>query len=140
MPTNMPWMARGLTALIGAAAFSGAQVWAFVAQPGPGAYYEEPRGWFLNSGTSVAMIAGAIAIAAAVAAIARDEATPWSTAGAITAGGCLAMVVVLVTIGMGNLFPIVLIMGGVIISGAAICGTLVGYGARQLAGRAPAKH
>jgi hypothetical protein len=137
MPTNLQGMARGLTALAGAAAFSGAQVWAFIAQPGPGAYYDEPRGWFLNSGTSVAMIASAIAIAAALAAIARGD-SPWITAGAIAVGGCFAMLVVLATIGMGNLFPIVLIMGGTIVCGAAVCGSLVGYGARQLAGLADA--
>ena len=133
MPTNRQGMARGLTALAGAAAFGGAQLWAFIAQPGPGAYYDEPRGWFLNSGTSVAMIAGAIAIAAALAAIARGD-SPWITA----VGGCFAMLVILATIGMGTLFPIVLIMGGTIVSGAAVCGSLVGYGARQLAGLADA--
>jgi len=133
MPTNLQGMARALTALAGAAAFSAAQVWAFIAQPGPGAYYDEPRGWFLNSGTSVAMIAGAIAIAAALAAIARGD-SPWITAGAIAVGGCFAMLAVLATIGMGSLFPIVLMMGGAIVSGAAVCGSLVGYAARQLAG------
>ena len=102
-----------LRAAIGASVFWLTQIPMLLLQPDRGDGISDP-GWFLNSGTNVLTIAVAVAIGAAV--LSSLTSPTFASALSYIVGACFAMAVVLVAIGPGNLFPIVLVMGGAVIT------------------------
>lgn len=125
------WLSRSVSALGGAGAFAGAQMWAFSVHPGaPSGAIDNP-GWFLNSDTSVAAIAAAVGVVAALTALAFPD-RPWATAWATVLGAGPVMVGVLAWLGFGNIFPIVILIGGGILAMASAAGAHVGHVVRRL--------
>jgi hypothetical protein len=115
-----------VSAFVGAIVFCLVQVPLLSLQPAAGNGISAP-GWFLNSGTNLLLVAVVLAAGAALFALAKGatlQNTLWYALGA-----CVAMVGVLVTIGPGTIFPVVIVSGaGVVIiavaAGTAIVGTL----------------
>jgi hypothetical protein len=95
-------------------------------------------GWFLNSGGGVALVVGVLAGACAVLTAATPQSSMWQVSGAFAAGAINAMIVSLFVIGPGTLFPIVIAIGGGLISIAALVGGAVGFSVRSLLRRRPA--
>jgi hypothetical protein len=81
-------------------------------------------GWFLNSGDNVAIVA--LTLAAGAAALALSASDVILRAAMFAAGAINAMAATLFLIGPGNIFPIVIAIGGVIVILAVGCGTAVG--------------
>lgn len=121
-----------LALLSGMALFSAVQAWLFRSTaPVPGI---EDSGWFLNAGRGVATVGLAFMIAGTlVGLVRRDAASGVKGATLIVAGGAVAMVVILFLIGPGNIFPIVIAFGTVIIGAATALGTGLGMVTRRLA-------
>jgi hypothetical protein len=85
----------------------------------------ENMGWFLNSGQSILTITlSLVTVAAAITALGWWA--PMVGAVALSVGATVAMVVILFQIGAGNLFPIVIVMGGVFVGIAAFVGMRIG--------------
>jgi hypothetical protein len=83
--------------------------------------------WFLNSGRAVGFTALCLLVAGLVASACwarnRDEAV---THGAnVAAGAVLAMIVVLIIVGPGTIFPIVIVFGGTIALFSSAAGSLI---------------
>ena len=118
---NAPWAVAGL------AAFAAPQV-ALLATTPVSPVMEDP-GWFLNSGLNVATISGVIGVVAALLAVRRrwriDETATFGL------GVLVAMVVTLLAIGPGTIFPIVIVIGAVVVGVVIAMGTAVGYGIRR---------
>jgi len=87
-------------------------------------------GWFLNSGRNVTTIGCVAAIVAALIA-ARGL---WRIGHTVAFGSgiLIAMVGTLWTLGPGTIFPIVIVVGAMVVALAMVLGTAVGY-AIQLA-------
>lgn len=118
---------------IGAGAFVGAHLVLVFMWPlfEPGAPH---RPWFLNSGRAVAFTAAWLLAAGSIAGATApaDHRGESVTAGAsLAAGAVAAMIVVLMVIGPGNLFPIALVLGGLIVSAAVLAGALAGERLRR---------
>jgi hypothetical protein len=111
--------------LVGAAAFLGAHLVQTLAWQTwfHGSY--DP--WFLNSGRAVALTVALLVVAGAIV-----SAADWRESiirGANAAAGALAaMIVILAIVGPGNLFPIVIAIGGVIAVASTGAGALAGWG------------
>ena len=88
-------------------------------------------GWFLNSGGNVATISCVLAAVATLLAVRRR----WRIQDTATfgLGVLIAMVGTLVTIGPGTIFPIVLVVGAVVVGPVILVGTAVGYALQRLA-------
>ena len=114
--------------VLGIAAFLVPQAVLFVITPQSA--IKDP-GWFLNSGSNVATIGGVIAAVAAVLVVPRR----WriQDTASFGLGVLLAMVVTLVTIGPGSIFPIVIVVGAIVLGLAILVGTAVGYVLQLLA-------
>jgi hypothetical protein len=87
-----------------------------------------PTPWFLNAGRATALTAAAIFVAALlVAMLVRSEPLTGIAHGISTAvGAMIAMFVVLMFIGPGNLWPIVLMIGSSIVVVSAAAGGILG--------------
>jgi hypothetical protein len=83
--------------------------------------------WFLNSGRAVAFTAAALLLAglAAGAWWARDRTDAVGHGVNVAAGALLAMIVVLVVVGPGTVFPIVIAFGGMIALFSSGAGALI---------------
>lgn len=94
--------------------------------------YRLEVGWFLNTGQSVAVVAGVMALtAAAFVWQDRRELAPEVLATlALAAGASVAMTVSGALAGDSNIFPIVVAIGSLILFASAILGGLAGYGVR----------
>jgi hypothetical protein len=121
----------------GALAFAATQFLMFV-RAGDAPITLDGSGWFLNSGVGVALVAGVLAGACAVLAVVTPKSRMWQVSGAFAAGAIAAMIVSLLVIGPGTLFPIVIAIGGGLIVIAALAGGAVGSSARSLVRRRPA--
>lgn len=89
------------------------------------------RPWFLNSGRAVAFSVACVLAASAVTALRWDR--PLAAGLPAAAGAISALIGVLLLSGdPGSIFPIVLAMGGVIVTAAAYAGTLMAAGVRAL--------
>jgi hypothetical protein len=120
---NVVWVAVGVTA------FMAPQIALFVSVPPPSPPINAP-GWFLNSGFNVATIAGVITVVAALLPLRRR----WRVRETATfgAGVLLAMIGTLVAIGPGTIFPIVIVIGSVVVGFGIFWGTAAGCGVRRL--------
>lgn len=89
-------------------------------------------GWFLNTGESVAVVAGVTAFTAAtfVWQDRRELAPEVFATLALALGASLAMGVTASLAGESNILPILIAVGSLILFTAAILGGLVGYGVR----------
>ena len=86
--------------------------------------------WFLNSGRAVAFTAGCQFVASAIVS-ARDPRETLVRGAYVAAGAAVAMVVVLAVIGPGNLFPIALAIGAIVLAAASVAGGLAGAGLQR---------
>jgi hypothetical protein len=118
---------KWLALLSGAALFLAVQSLLFVTTA-PIAGIEN-SGWFLNSGRGVAAVGLACAVAGALVGLSRKANVREATM--VAGGAVLAMVVVLFSIGAGTIFPIVIVVGAVIITGATAAGAGAGIAIRQ---------
>jgi hypothetical protein len=85
----------------------------------------ESDGWFLNSGRGVATLAAAIALASAAMAALWSTRVP-QIASPVTLGAALAMTSMVLLLGPGTLFPIVIAVGTAVLGAAVVVGSLVG--------------
>jgi len=115
-----------LSGLLGALTFCAVQIPLLIATP-PAAGITQP-GWFLNSGRSVLLIALALAIGAAVLT-ARKQASD-RDAVLYGIGAVVAMIVTLVAIGAGNIFPIVIVFSTALVVFAVGAGGTCGAAVR----------
>jgi hypothetical protein len=115
---------------VGIAAFLAPQVALFVTAAQPPVAIQDP-GWFLNAGRNVVTITSVIALVAAALAVRRH----WKIEDTATfgLGTVIAMVGTLIAIGPGTIFPIVIVIGAIVLGLAILAGTAVGY-VIQLAG------
>lgn len=127
-----------LHAVIGALAFIAIQLLLFVLAGDAPATSESGSGWFLNTAASLAAVVGIIAAASAVLALVTPHSNVWQGSGAFAAGATIAMAVSLFVIGPGNIFPIVIVVGGAFITIAAFAGGVLVVAARALLRRRPA--
>jgi hypothetical protein len=118
--------------VVGIAAFLAPQVTLFLSTPDSPLGIKDP-GWFLNSGRNVATITGVIAVVALLVAVRRR----WtiSETGAFGVGVLIAMVGTLFTIGPGTIFPLVIVVGAVVLGVAITIGTALGHGIQLAAAR-----
>jgi len=91
--------------------------------PGPIRAEDNP-GWFLNSGRNVAILGLTLTSGAAVLALSASDVV--LRAAMFAVGAIIAMATTLFFIGPGNIFPIVIVIGGVIVALAVSCGAAVG--------------
>jgi hypothetical protein len=90
-------------------------------------------GWFLNAGGNVRIIGIAVGVVAAVVAF-LQAGRVLGSALTFAAGVIWAMLVTLFAIGPGNLFPIVIAIGGTVIAAAVTIGTVAGLAVRLTLG------
>jgi len=90
--------------------------------------------WFLNAGPAVLFTAlcllAAAAVDAAIAASSRRDAMV--RGGNVAAGAIVAMIIVIIAVGPGTLFPIALAIGAVIAVISAVSGALIGWSVRRM--------
>src|SRR6185503_1447022 len=123
MPTT------GLTprsVLLGALAFSAAQVPLLIATPAVAGI--SAPGWFLNSGRNVLLVGLTLAVGA-VLLTARKRASD-RDAVFYGIGAVVAMIVTLVAMGAGNIFPIVIFFGTCLVAFAVGAGGTLGAAIR----------
>jgi hypothetical protein len=117
--------------LYGAAAFLLAhavewQFWdAYFGRPGRDA-------WFLNTGQATGWTVICVAVAALIGGLGTSDRRELITAAAnVAAGATVAMAATLFTIGPGTIFPLVIVIGGALLTAAAFAGALVLFPARR---------
>jgi hypothetical protein len=122
-PSLMGYASGPIAFTLGIAAFLVPQVALLVTTP-QSPVIEDP-GWFLNSAANVGTISSVIAIVAALLAVRQR----WRIIDTVMFGSgvLLAMASTLFTIGPGNIFPIVIVVGAVVIGAVILVGTLAGY-------------
>jgi hypothetical protein len=83
--------------------------------------------WFLDSGRAVGFTAFCVAAAAAVASASwgRNRSEAMVHGANVAAGALLAMIAVLVSVGPGTIFPIVILFGGAILLVSSAVGSLI---------------
>jgi hypothetical protein len=110
--------------LAGAVAFAAAQAALFLVAGQSGRPTIDGSGWFLNSGTGVAVIA--IVMAGASLIVSKAVPAPllrgWA---AFAAGAVGALVAAVFLLGPGTIFPIVIAAGAMVIAVGALAGTWV---------------
>jgi hypothetical protein len=89
--------------------------------------------WFLNSGRAVAFSSVWLFIVGAALAASRRDGARLEGAASASGGAILAMIAILVLVGPGSLFPLVLTIGGGIVAASVFAGWLVAR--RFLTGR-----
>src|SRR5689334_22039781 len=104
-------LSNAIWAVVGIAAFAAPQAALFVTTP-PSPVMADP-GWFLNAGRNVATIGLVIGVVATVLAVRRR----WRFEETATfgLGVLIAMAVTLFAIGPGTIFPIVIVVGAVVV-------------------------
>jgi hypothetical protein len=116
----------------GAIAFATTQYLLIASSGGSTATMEGGPGWFLNTGTSLAIVTGVLATASALVTAVMRPSNVWPAAGAFALGASVAMAVALFIVGPGTIFPIVIAIGGLCIAIAAIAGAYAGVAVRSL--------
>ena len=109
-----------LSGVLGSLAFCAAQIpLLLLARPVPGI---TAPGWFLNSGRNVLLVAAALA--AGVAVLTAQKSSSDRDAVFYGLGAVTAMIVTLVAIGLGTIFPIVIAFGcGLVAFAVGVGGT-----------------
>ena len=87
--------------------------------------------WFLNSGRAVAFTAALLVVAGAVVS-APDRRESIIRGANVAAGSLVTMIVVLLVVGPGTLFPIAIAIGAVIAVASAGAGALAGWSLRRV--------
>ena len=95
------------------------------------AYFDWPSAWILKPNAGVVLSMSLVALAAAGACFYR-RANIFVQLLCVGLGAFAAVAVGLFVVGPGNLWPIVLIIDGTIVSGAVALGSLIGYVFRKL--------
>jgi hypothetical protein len=121
-------MIRWTSVLVGGAAFLAAHVVQTLAWNSWFHGTFEP--WFLNSGRAVAFTAALLVVASAVVST-SDRRESIIRGANVAAGALLAMIAVLFVVGPGNLFPIVIAIGGLIAVASTGAGALAGWGVHR---------
>jgi hypothetical protein len=87
--------------------------------------------WFLNSGTAIAATSAAVAAAAALSTMlwARSGRRAWRQSLEVASGAALAMAITLFVVGPGNIFPIVLAIGTMVLTVSSLLGGWIGFAA-----------
>ena len=116
----MALRAQLLSGLLGVLTFCAVQIPLLIAAP-PAADIDDP-GWFLNSGRNVLLVGLALAIGAAILTSRKQASDRDAVLYGI--GAVVAMIVTLVVIGAGNIFPIVIVFGtGLVVFAVGAGGT-----------------
>ena len=116
-------MRNGVAMAIGAVTFAMLQIiWSF------GHTYGGWRGaWIMKAGIGFAVCFAAFLIIGAVVVAYRHRAGDLlRRAGSVTLGALGAMVVALLIVGPGNLWPLVIVLDGIVVGGAALLGGVIG--------------
>jgi hypothetical protein len=114
--------------LAGAVAFAAAQAALFLMAGQSARPTIDGGGWFLNSGTGIAVMAALVAVVSLI--VSKAFTLPlWRGWTAFVGGGVLALVAAVFLFGPGSIFPIVIAAGAVVIAVAALAGA---WGARLL--------
>ena len=95
-------------------------------------FHGEYDPWFLNSGRAILATIGAVAVASAV--VAALAAAPRAATGLAVAAGAfksMTLVLFLKPAGPGSIFPIVMVVAGVLLLAASLAGAWVGMQARR---------
>jgi hypothetical protein len=108
----------------GAVAFAAAQAVLFLMAGQSARPTIDSSGWFLNSGTGIAVMAAVVAAASLIASKAFPPAL-WRGWTAFASGGVMALVAAVFLFGPGTIFPIVIAAGAVVIAVAALLGAWV---------------
>jgi hypothetical protein len=112
--------------LAGAVAFAAAQAVLFLVAEPPARDVIDGEGWFLNSGTGIAVMA--VVLVAASLVMSRALPAPlWQRWALFAGGGIAALVGAVFLFGPGTLFPIVIVAGAAVIAVSALLGV---WGAR----------
>lgn len=85
--------------------------------------------WWLNSSTGVARMT-LVQFGAATLLALLPSSSPWSRGGYMVAGATFATAIALFVRGPGTIWPIVIVIGSVLISIAVMAGTSLGMGIR----------
>jgi len=87
--------------------------------------------WFLNNGSAVTLTSATVVGAAALSAMlwARSGRQASRSALEVAGGAALAMTITLFVVGPGNIFPIVLATGTMILAVSALLGGWLGFAA-----------
>ncbi|MBP7147873.1 MAG: hypothetical protein KBD01_10040 [Acidobacteria bacterium] len=97
------------------------------------AWAEVHEPWFLNSGKALVSSCAFIFICTVVILLARRRSSIADVL-ALTAGIVLGSAIVLVSLGAGNIWPLVLIFGSVLCTVSVVLGAAVAFGVRRLCG------
>jgi hypothetical protein len=116
-------------ALLGALVFLGAEFVLFRGA-GPERFGPASAGWFLNSGHGVVVVAVALTVLSAGVGV-LGSMPLFRSGSAVALGAIVAMVATLILIGPGNIFPIVIAAGMLVISAAVALGLVLGAGVRR---------
>jgi hypothetical protein len=89
--------------------------------------------WFLNSGRAITVTAAAVAAAAALSTWlwARSGRHASRQSLEVAGGAALAMAITLIVVGPGNIFPIVLAIGTMLLTVSAFLGGRLGFAAAR---------
>lgn len=98
---------------------------AFVVGVAVAAASQATLGWWLDSGTRVAIVVATLFVSAAALARATS-ASRWGAAASLWAGAMVTMTTVLFWIGPGTIWPIVLVVAAMLTAAAIASGTFVG--------------
>ena len=107
--------------LAGAVAVAAAQAFLFLMATESAGPTIAGSGWFLNSGTGIAVVAASVAAISLLVSRALHPAL-WRGWTAFVAGGVAALVAAVFLVGPGTIFPIVIAAGAVVIAVAALAG------------------
>jgi hypothetical protein len=121
--------------LAGAVAFAAAQAVLFFMAEQSARPTIDGVGWFLNSGTGIAVMAAVVAVVSLIVSKAFPPPL-WRGLTAFVGGGVLALAAAVFLFGPGSIFPIVIAAGAVEIAVAALAGA---WGARLLQWRSPSR-
>lgn len=116
-------MRNGVAIAIGAVAFAMLQIiWSL------GHAYGGWRGaWIMKAGTGFAVcFAVFLVIGAFVVAYRHRAGELFRRAGSVVLGAIVAMVIALLIVGPGSLWPLVMVLDGIVIGGAALLGGVIG--------------
>jgi hypothetical protein len=117
---------HGRHLVAGAAAFAAAQVVLYLAGPPSGV--PNASGWFLDSARGVGVMVIWMTVASAAVGLTWPTPGWWRGCAAFALGAAAALTATLFAIGPGNLFPIVIVIGGGLIAAAALAGAAVAAG------------
>ena len=127
------WKRQLVPAAAGAVTFGAVQSWLLAASREAGT--ADP-GWFLNGRDAGMALLTAVALVSALVSAVRGR-NHAVGALAFTVGAVLSLVIVLFAIGPGTIFPIVIVFGAIVLTGATFLGAGLGWLLRTAWNRRP---